>query len=201
MRALFVLLSLVLSSCVVLDSFPNRLVRSSVALVSLEDRAYCSGVAISRTRILTAQHCKVGMEYGIILVREEGKVATAAKIVLESEQADMMILEVEGADFTPARIGDPDALERGDTVYVVGSTYGDLEFSFAVGHVAYVNRKLSIGNYIQINAEVRGGNSGGPVYNSAGELVGILTKGDGAGIGLVVSISQAPLGIRSEIVG
>ena len=68
-----------------------------------------------------------------------------------------------------------------DTVYAVGNPLGELDFSMSTGHVSALDRLITSDesgvaiNMFQIDAAVNSGNSGGPVYNAAGEVVGIVT--------------------------
>ena len=111
------------------------------------------------------------------------------------------------AQVVPATLGNPNALQVGDEAYVVGNPLG-LYSSMTAGVVSGLNRTFTppstgqqIKNLIQIDAAVNPGNSGGPLLNRAGEVVGIVTalinptKQDVfIGIGLAVPISAAASG-------
>ena len=169
------------------------------------DRTYCSGVAISPTQILTAGHC-TGIKDGVhgwveVQTKFEGKVKIRyqgkyyfAKIVKEAyandeeekDKKDAALIELDEPVLRFVEIGNSDSLQQGDQVAVVGNTLGELEDSFTVGVVAYVNRQVFGYTWIQSTANSAGGNSGGGTYDMDGKLVGILTHGiDG-----IASLSQ-----------
>jgi serine protease Do len=168
------------------------MVASTVALSRANGDVYCSGVAISATQVLTAAHCLGQVE---LYVFAEGGTPKKAIVIWANDERDAALIEVEGAHFSPARIGDSSKLQRGDQVFGVGHSYGKLAFSFVVGHVAYVGRTFidgeAPGSFIQYNLATRGGNSGGPIFNAAGEIVAIHTRSDSAGIAFGVPINEA----------
>ena len=98
-------------------------------------------------------------------------------------------------------LGNSEGMRVGDTIYAVGNPLGELEFSMTTGHVSAKDRRIvtdSSGESIsmfQIDAPVNSGNSGGPVYNARGEVVGIVTakyKSSGVeGIGFAIPINDA----------
>ncbi len=89
----------------------------------------------------------------------------------------------------------------GDTVYAVGNPLGELEFSMTTGHVSAKDRVIKTENgaeaiaMFQVDAPVNSGNSGGPVYNGRGEVVGVVTakySSSGVeGIGFAIPINDA----------
>jgi S1-C subfamily serine protease len=174
------------------------------------DTPYCSGVAISPTRIITAGHCTaaaksmplfkgVAMTDGKIRVRLSNGKIVLATILADSfvndgsnETArDVALLHIEGDVKAPAvaQLGDSDSVAVGDQLAIVGNTFGELTYSFTIGVVSYVNRKLSLGTFIQTDTLAGPGNSGGPVFNMDGEVVGILTRG-GGGVSLALPIND-----------
>lgn len=125
----------------------------------------------------------------------------AATIAGVEPDNDIALLKIEASSLNPVVFGDSDALLVGDVVYAVGNPLGELEFSMATGHVSALNRFITTGdgvgaiNMFQIDAAVNSGNSGGPVYNSRGELVGIVTakyKSTGVeGLGFAIPSNDA----------
>ena len=101
--------------------------------------------------------------------------------IVGTEQAnDIAVLKIEASGLTPVTFGDSDSLQVGDTIYAVGNPLGELEFSMSTGHVSALDRVITTEdseaiNMFQIDAAVNPGNSGGPVYNAAGQVVGIVT--------------------------
>ena len=101
--------------------------------------------------------------------------------IVGTEQAnDIAVLKIEAAGLTPVSFGNSDSIHVGDAVYAVGNPLGELEFSMSSGHVSALDRVISTEegesiNMFQIDAAVNPGNSGGPVYNSLGQVIGVVT--------------------------
>ncbi len=103
-----------------------------------------------------------------------------AAIVGKEDVNDLAVLKIEAKGLTPVVMGNSDELKVGDEVYAVGNPLGELEFSMSSGHVSALNRVISTEdaeniNMFQLDAAVNPGNSGGPVYNNKGEVVGVVT--------------------------
>ena len=95
------------------------------------------------------------------------------------EANDIAVLKIEGT-FRPAPIGASAALSVGDDILVIGNPLGNLSYTFTDGVVSYLNRMITGDtgttiNMFQTNAAINEGNSGGPVYNMRGEVVGIAS--------------------------
>ena len=93
---------------------------------------------------------------------------------------DIAILKIEAEGLTPAMLGDSSALKVGEEIYAIGNPLGELQFSMSTGHVSALDRVIDTQegeavNMFQIDAAVNEGNSGGPVYNGRGEVIGIVT--------------------------
>jgi S1-C subfamily serine protease len=160
-----------------------------------------SGVLISADgKVLTAAHVvqvaeRVGIEF------KDGKVYPA-HVVGSSAQADVALVQLDRVPTaaSPAPLADSDSLEVGDQVIVIGAPYG-YGHSLTVGHVS---GRLTIDGIvsgvpmevIQTDAAINVGNSGGPMFNLDGEVVGIvssiLTQSGGfEGVGFAVPTNVA----------
>lgn len=125
----------------------------------------------------------------------------AAVIVGVEESNDIAVLKIDAVNLTPVEIGDSDSLNVGDTIYAVGNPLGELEFSMSTGHVSALDRVIKTDENVdsikmfQIDAAVNSGNSGGPVYNTEGEVIGVVTakySDTGVeGIGFAIPINDA----------
>jgi serine protease Do len=131
-----------------------------------------------------------------------------ASIVGKEDVNDIAVLKIEASGLTPVRVGNSDAILVGDEVYAVGNPLGELEFSMSTGHVSALDRVVSTEeadsiNMFQIDAAVNPGNSGGPVYNTRGEVIGVVTakyKETGVeGLGFAIPINDA-VQIAEELV-
>jgi S1-C subfamily serine protease len=141
-----------------------------------------SGVIINRAgAILTSLHV-VNHASGIKLTFADG---TESRAVVASAQPekDIAVLQAETLPqvFVPATLGNPSALRVGDDAYVVGNPFG-LYSSMSAGVISGFDRTFQpegahqkIEGLIQIDAAVNPGNSGGPLLNRSGQVVGIVT--------------------------
>lgn len=96
------------------------------------------------------------------------------------ETNDVAVLKAEDATgLKPVTIGSSSALKVGDPVVAIGNALGELSFSLTGGYVSGIDREITtdgtVLNMIQTDAAINSGNSGGPLFNSQGEVVGITT--------------------------
>ena len=104
-----------------------------------------------------------------------------AEVVATDSYSDLAILKIDKTGLTPVKFGSSSSLRLGDTVFVIGSTYNGLfANSVSSGIVSGLNREMVLNSatqtFIQTDAAVNPGNSGGPMFNANGELVGIITR-------------------------
>ena len=115
----------------------------------------------------------------ITVMTYDGTKYTATIVGTESSN-DLAVLKIDATGLSPATFASSDSLHVGDAVYAVGNPLGELEFSMSSGHVSALDRVITTQeheaiNMFQIDAAVNPGNSGGPVYNSLGQVVGVVT--------------------------
>ena len=136
-----------------------------------------------------------------IFVRlEDGTVHEAALVGGERESSDVAVLKIDAEGLYPARIGRSSDMRVGSAIYAMGNPLGDLTYTITAGIVSSLNREVFVESsrripMFQIDAAVNSGNSGGPVYNAFGEVVGVVTakaKLYGVeGIGFAIPIDDA----------
>lgn len=140
-----------------------------------------SGVLISTDgKVLTAAHVVQGADE--ITVRFTAGDPVSARVVGSAPFADIALLQLAQvpAGATVAAFGDSDALEIGDQIFTIGAPYG-ANHSLAVGWVSARRRPVSVYEdttaleVFQTDLAVFEGNSGGPLFNLRGEVVGIVT--------------------------
>lgn len=112
---------------------------------------------------------------------------------------DIAVLKIEAEGLNAAELGTSDSLFVGDTVYAVGNPLGELNYSMTSGMVSATDRLITTEEgtmtMFQFDAAVNQGNSGGPVYNVYGQVVGVVTaksSEDGTeGLGFAIPIDDA----------
>jgi Do/DeqQ family serine protease len=124
-----------------------------------------------------------------------------AKVVGTDPQTDVAVIKVEGRDLPMLPLGDSDQLRVGDWAIAIGNPLGELRGSVTVGIVSAQGRSnLNIfggtpdfQDFIQTDASINFGNSGGPLCNIRGEVIGINTaiNPSGQGIGFAIPINLA----------
>jgi serine protease Do len=140
-----------------------------------------SGVVISEAgQVLTAAHVVQTAEEIVVSFSES--VVVPARVIASSTAADVALLELEKVPdgLVAARLGDSNRIEIGDPVFVVGHPFG-LDYTLTTG-VLSARRKpkktagtMTPREVFQTDAAVNQGNSGGPMFNMQGEVVGIVS--------------------------
>ena len=155
--------------------------------------------------ILTNNHVVEGTkEVSIIL--SDGREEKAA-LVGTDPYSDIAILKTEGAVPSVAVLGNSDLLNSGESVIAIGSPLGDFKNTVTVGVVSGTGRSIDTGQgyqvegLIQTDAAINQGNSGGPLVNLAGEVIGVnnmIVRGsasgavaEGLGFAIPVNTAQA----------
>lgn len=117
-----------------------------------------------------------------------------ATIVGGVNENDIAVIKINAKNLTVAEIGDSDTIDVGDTAVAIGNPLGQLGGTATTGIISALDRRLTIDGrtltLIQTDAAINGGNSGGGLFNSKGELIGIVdAKSSGVGIeGLAFAI-------------
>ncbi|TWT94092.1 putative periplasmic serine endoprotease DegP-like precursor [Botrimarina colliarenosi] len=116
-----------------------------------------------------------------LIVRFSNGDSSDASIVGGDERTDLAVLKIDGGNLPAIAWGDSDQLQMGDLVWAVGSPFG-LENSITFGIVSATARRRSSGvtddiyqEFFQSDTAVNPGNSGGPMVNLAGEVIGVNT--------------------------
>ncbi len=144
--------------------------------------------------IMTNHHVVDGSEQ--ITVTLADKREFSAKLIGSDQRTDVAVLKIEASGLPSVKIGDPNRLRVGEWVIAIGSPFG-LESTVTAGIVSAKARET--GEYlpfIQTDVAVNPGNSGGPLINLRGEVVGInsqifTTSGAFAGISFAIPIDEA----------
>ncbi len=164
-----------------------------------QDFGLGSGVIVSEEgHILTNNHVVDGADEIEVQLGRNGKSYKAKKLGADPE-TDIAVLKIEGRSFKAVTFGDSDQLRSGDIVLAVGNPF-ELTQSATMGVVSATGRHkmqiASFGNFIQTDAAINMGNSGGALVDYLGRLVGINTaifsrSGGNQGIGFAVPSNVA----------
>ena len=136
-----------------------------------------TGFALTKTGYIMTNYHVVDNAVSIWVMDIE-YVEYSASLVGYDEELDIAILFAESANFTPITIGDSDTVRLGETAVAIGCPNGDeLLFSVSNGIISGKNRTDSNGKtMLQTNAPLNPGNSGGPLFDSNGRVVGVVTS-------------------------
>ncbi|APF38043.1 Do family serine endopeptidase [Chelatococcus daeguensis] len=165
-----------------------------------------SGFVIDADGIIVTNNHVIGEANDITVVFTDGS-KLKAEIVGKDSKLDLAVLRVKpDRPLKAVRFGDSEALRIGDWVLAIGNPFG-LGGSVSAGIVSANKRDIdssAFGNYIQTDAAINKGNSGGPLFNMNGEVIGINTAilsptGGSVGIGFAVPSSLAEPTIRQLI--
>jgi serine protease Do len=141
----------------------------------------------------------------VTVMLNDGQEYTAT-IIGSDSSADIAVLKIQASDLTPAEFGDSDDLVVGDYAYAIGNPLGfELSNTFTPGVISGLDRTITINdntmNLIQTSAAINSGNSGGPLVNSKGQVIGIVSSKMSSsyssseasieGLGFAIPITQA----------
>lgn len=124
-----------------------------------------------------------------------------ATVIGSDEDYDIAVIKIDVTGATPVVLGDSSKVAIGESVAAVGNPLGELTFSMSEGIVSCVNRAINVDgtpfNMIQVDCSINPGNSGGPLFNSYGEVIGIVSAKYSSysnttveGIGFAIPISD-----------
>jgi serine protease Do len=185
---------------VVVIKAKGRDVTAARGLVTFDEIG--SGVLVSPDgKVMTAAHVVHAMDE--ITVEFLGGEAVPARVVASEPAADLSMLQLTRvpAGAQVARLGDSDRVRVGQQVLVIGAPYG-LSHSFSAGWISArwppntAYRAMPLAEFFQTTATINTGNSGGPMFNMAGEVIGLVShiiskSGGSEGLGFVVTLKTA----------
>ena len=154
-----------------------------------------SGVIIEADGHILTNHHVIERAERILVKLADGR-TLRAEVVGSDPDTDIALIKVSSPQAFPvAPLGDSDGLRVGEWVCAIGNPLA-YEHTVTVGVVSYIGRKLfdsSLDNYIQTDAAINFGNSGGPLINARGEVIGInaAISSRASNIGFAVPVNQA----------
>lgn len=170
----------------------SRQVSERLALSTVTVRAgdcLGSGVVIAPGRVITNAHV-VCSTHELSVAAEAGG-AHDATVTRTDPEMDLAELSAPTLRASPIALGDATTVVRGDPVYVFGNPRG-LAFTLTSGVVSHARRFEGDRLLIQVDAPINHGNSGGPLVDAQGRLIGIVTMRirESDGIGLAVAVNH-----------
>ena len=151
--------------------------------------------------ILTNKHVVSLNDVEYTVLNNKGE-KFAATVLARDPVQDLAILKIKKTDLIPLALGDSENLEVGQTIIAIGNALGEFENSVSVGVISGLKRNISasgggitesLENIIQTDAAINQGNSGGPLLNLKGEVIGInvATVIGAQNIGFSIPINNA----------
>ena len=144
--------------------------------------ASCAGSGFVLTQdgyIVTNNHVVSGADEGTIMVRLYSGEEYQADIIGTDSMNDVALLKIETEGLQAVTIGDSDAIEVGETVEAIGNPLGELTFTMTAGYISALDREINTDgtpiNMLQTDAAINSGNSGGPLFDMNGNVIGITT--------------------------
>lgn len=147
-------------------------------VVVKSDYGQGSGFLISADGYVVTNYHVVEQDKQVEVTLYNGETMTAEVVGHESGN-DIALLKVDGENLPFAKLGSSDKLAVGDQVAAIGNPLGELTASLTVGYISAKDRIMdtdgTVINMLQTDAAINSGNSGGPLFNMSGEVVGIIT--------------------------
>lgn len=186
-----------------LQDIYKKTISSVVSIIVQSTTGTSTGTGIVMTAdgyIITNYHVAASSQKITVLLHSEEEYP--AQIVGGDETSDLMVLKIEAQGLTPAEFGNSDIAEVGDSVVAIGDPLGiELRGTMTDGIICGLYRDIQVSDrtmtLMQHNAALNSGNSGGPLVNMQGQVIGINTMkmtssyNDVEGLGFAIPISTA----------
>ena len=155
-----------------------------------------SGFAIGENCIITNAHV-IDNKRNITVETYGGKQYKAIVLGINNYE-DIAVLVVNGVKFPYLKVADSSKMKIGDDIYAIGAPKG-MTYTLTKGSVSAKEREISNQTYIQIDAAINEGNSGGPLLNDNGQVLGVntLKMTDSEGLGLAIPITRVCAYLKS----
>ena len=178
---------------------------------SYDSSAVGTGVIVdAKGYILTNSHVVNDGDYKSITVSLYDGTEADAKVLWNDQTLDLAVIKIEGKHLTAAELGDSDTVNIGAYAAAIGNPLGlQFERSMSQGIISGLNRTIQVSSgsgsnattmegLMQTDATINSGNSGGPLLNSRGQVIGINSAKAGSGEGMGFAI---PINVAKPIVG
>lgn len=142
----------------------------------------CTGSGFVLTEdgyIVTNHHVIADADEGTVVVQFYSGEEYPAAIVGTDSMNDVALLKIEAKGLQTVTVGDSDEVEVGETVEAIGNPLGDLTFTMTAGYISALDREIdtdgTVINMLQTDAAINSGNSGGPLFDMNGNIIGVTT--------------------------
>lgn len=129
--------------------------------------------------IVTNNHVVADADAGTIIVRLYSGEEYPAAVIGTDSMNDVALLKIDAEGLQTVTVGDSDAIEVGETVEAIGNPLGELTFTMTAGYISALDREINTDgapiNMLQTDAAINAGNSGGPLFDMNGNVIGITT--------------------------
>lgn len=129
--------------------------------------------------IVTNHHVVADADEGTVVVQFYSGEEYPAAIVGTDSMNDIALLKIEAEGLQTVTVGDSDEVEVGETVEAIGNPLGDLTFTMTAGYISALDREIDADgtpiNMLQTDAAINSGNSGGPLFDMNGNIIGVTT--------------------------
>ena len=160
-----------------------------------------SGFIISEDGYILSNAHVVGAKGNKVKVLLNDQTESEGKVVWSDETLDLGLVKIAKKGLTPLPMGDSDGINIGETAVAIGNPLGlDFQRSVTAGVISGLNRNIGEvqGNYmdglIQTDASINAGNSGGPLLNSEGQVIGInsvkISSAEGLGFSIPINTAK-----------
>ena len=151
-------------------------------LWGVETTGICTGSGFVLTEdgyIVTNHHVVADADEGTVVVQFYSGEEYPAAIVGTDSMNDIALLKIEAKGLQTVTVGDSDEVEVGETVEAIGNPLGDLTFTMTAGYISALDREIdtdgTVINMLQTDAAINSGNSGGPLFDMNGNIIGVTT--------------------------
>lgn len=164
------------------------------------------GYIVTNAHVVYDSTSGYGAAQSVEIQMADGETVYPAEIVAYDVETDLAVLKVDQTGLTPAEFGNSDECQVGELVVAIGNPLGlELQNTVTCGIISALNREVTINDkemtLIQTDTAINSGNSGGPLINSAGQVIGInsakmsssYSSGSASieGIGFAIPITEA----------
>ena len=194
------------------NSACNEVVNISVETVYRDKDGYTIPSTVSGSGFVITEDGYILTNYHVVQKAAEGSFPVSVvfyngdayngDVISYEEESDIALVKIDAINLQAATIGDSSTILVGEEVFAVGNPYQILGFTMSSGRISALNRLIATEEnenaieMFQIDADIYEGNSGGPLYNNRGEVIGIVSAKFSAsskmdGIGFAIPINTA----------